>query len=54
MRIVLAFVGVLGLVVAALGAFSMRSDIQLIIAAVGFFSAFILFGLSEILRTMKR
>lgn len=49
----LAAAGVVGLVVAGLGMASMRSDIQLIIAAVGFFSAIILFGLAAVLERMK-
>lgn len=54
MRILLAVFGVLGLLLFAVSIASMRSDIQAILAAVGLFSAVILFGLSEILRTMKR
>jgi hypothetical protein len=54
MRILLAIFGVLGLALFAFSLANMRSDIQVILAAIGLFSALILFGLSEILRTMKR
>lgn len=54
MRILLAIFGVLGLALFALAVATMRSDIQVILAAIGLFSAMILFGLSEVLRVMKR
>lgn len=54
MRILLAIFGVAGLVLFGLSLANMRSDIQLILAAIGLFSAIILFGLSEVLRVMKR
>lgn len=54
MRILLAVFGLFGLLLFAFSLANMRSDIQVILAAIGLFSAVILFGLSEILRTMKR
>jgi hypothetical protein len=54
MRILLAIFGVLGLLLFGFSVANMRSDIQVILAAVGLFSAMILFGLSEILRVMRR
>ena len=48
MRVLMIFGAVLGMLVAAFGAVSMKSDIQVIIALVGFFSAFILLGMSAL------
>lgn len=50
MRIVLVIGSLLGFVTAALGVATMRSDIQLIIAAVGLFAGFGLLGLSAIVQ----
>ncbi len=46
--------GFLGLGVAVLGLISMRSDIQLIIAAVGFFSALIMFSIGAVLGRLDK
>lgn len=48
MRVLMIFGAILGMLVAVFGAMSMRSDIQVIIALIGFFSAFILFGMSAL------
>lgn len=52
---VLVFIGgFLGLGVAVLGLISVRSDIQLIFAAVGFFSALIMFSIGAVLGRLDK
>lgn len=48
MRVFLIIGALLGFATAALGIFSMRSDIQIIIAAVGLFAGFGLLGLAAV------
>ncbi len=54
MQQVLAIFGVLALVLFGMSISALRSDIQIILAAIGLFSAIILFGLAEVLRVMPR
>jgi len=51
----LVFIGaVLGLAVGVVGVVTIRSDIQIIIAVVGFAAAFILFGIGAVLGRLDK
>ena len=51
----LVFIGaVLGLGVGVLGVLTIRSDIQIILAVVGFAAAFILFGIGAVLSRLDK
>ncbi len=54
MRFVLWVVGIAALIFGAVVAGSIRSDIQLGVAAASFFSAFILFGLASVLGKISK
>ena len=54
MQFLLGIIGVLGFATCALGLISMKSDIQLIIAVIGFFSGFILIGLAVLIGRLSR
>ena len=51
----LVFIGaLLGLAVGVLGVLTIRSDIQIILAVVGFAAAFILFGIGAVLSRLDK
>lgn len=54
MHRLMAVFGVVALLLFGFSIANMRSDIQMLMAAVGLFSAMILFGLAELLRTLPR
>jgi len=53
-RVLVFFGGLLGLGVAVLGIAAMKSDIQLIISAVGFFSALVMFSIGAVLGRLDK
>jgi hypothetical protein len=53
-RVLVFFGGLLGLGVAVLGIVAMKSDIQLIISAVGFFSALVMFSIGAVLGRLDK
>lgn len=54
MKVVVFIGGIAGMGIAALGLATMRSDIQLIFAAIGFFAALILFGIGAVLGRLDK
>jgi hypothetical protein len=53
MKALMVIGAVVGFAVAGAGLASMRSDIQLIVALIGFFSALIMIGLATVLHRLR-